>query len=43
MTYKEHYSLCREHFDSKKERKYNSLYDLTIDDSILGDLDSNLI
>jgi len=43
MTYKEHYALCREPFNSKIKRKYNSLYDLTIDDSILGDLDLNLI
>jgi hypothetical protein len=43
MTYKEHYALSRESFNSQGARKYESLYDLTVDDSILGDLDLNLI
>jgi len=44
-TYKEHYSLCRSTYgiDLPKDRKYDSLYDLTVDPSILKGLDKELI
>ena len=44
-TYKEHYLSCRGSydFDAPKDRKYDSLYDLTVDGSLLGELDRGLI
>jgi len=44
-TYQEHYSLCRDSYslDLPKDRKYNSLYDLTVDHSLLKGLDKKLI
>ena len=45
ITYREHYLSCRSscNFDAAKDRKYNSLYDLTVDSSLLGELDRDLI
>jgi hypothetical protein len=44
-TYKEHYASCRDSHSLSlpKERRYNSLYELTVDDSLLGELDKDLI
>jgi hypothetical protein len=44
-TYKEHYASCRESHSLllPENRKYDSLYELTVDNSLLGELDKDLI
>ena len=42
ISYEEHYRRCRDK-NPIKGGKYNSLYDLTVDSSVLGKIDSDLV